>query len=121
MGCATQVLDEELPKYSGRHVDALISMLGLPDGEQMVAGRRIIVWHNSRSGSYSVPQYNTGTANTYGYGGSSTTNYSYTTYRNQSYNYTCTIKAVLNEKNIVQYLEYEGNQGGCLAFSRRLR
>jgi hypothetical protein len=119
-GCAGNILRDELPKYRGLHVDDLIRRLGLPDGETQVAGRRIVFWKNDRSGSISIPQYNTGTFNAYGSGGYTTGTYGYTTYNTVPVSYNCIIKAVIDSSNTIQDLEYDGNQGGCMKYARRL-
>ena len=120
-GCAFQVLDEELPKYTGRNADRLIDILGLPDEEQRIAGRTIYVWHAQNSGIYTIPQYNTGTVTSYGPYGPAFGSYGYTTYQTHHDNYSCEIKVSVTPKNIIDHIEYEGQQGACAMFARQLK
>lgn len=112
--CATATLDEGLPKLQGRHIDTAIKYLGLPDNEQQIAGRKVYVWGHQNNGSYIRPVTTPTTYTSYSpYGGSYVTYGRNTSYVTESYNYTCTIKVVVNNKDIIQSSEYSGNEGGC--------
>ena len=119
-GCATAVLDRELPKYRGLLIDDLIGKLGVPAGENQVAGYRYVYWINQQSGITSIPQYNTATVNSYGSGGYSTGTVGYTTYMPVSYNHSCIIKAVIDKDRRIEKTEFEANPAGCKPFARRL-
>jgi hypothetical protein len=117
LGCAFKVLDEALPKLVGKPIEAAVNVLGLPNAQMELAGNNIFIWNNQRSGT--VPIYNTSTANTYGTVGT-TPVYGTTTTSTVNYvpvSYHCEIKVSVDSQNIIQRVEYYGNQGGCQRYA----
>jgi len=54
--CTTfEDIDQGLTMLQGRSVDDLIGILGFPDGEQNVAGRRFVVWSSSQNVTTIIP------------------------------------------------------------------
>jgi len=125
-GCTTfEDIDNGLTKFHGQPANSLISALGFPDGEQTIAGRRLIVWSSSRNIATTTPvtTYNSGTANAYGSGGYAYGNYSgtTTTYVPTTVNYNCTLKVEIDQNNRILGHDYEGNIGGCEQYASALR
>ncbi len=116
--CATDTLNKGLPLLQGQHVDTAIKYIGLPDTEQVIAGRKVYIWGHQNSGSYLMPVTTPTSYTAYSpYGGAYTATGTSTSYVTQNYDYNCTIKMVANKKNIIQSSEYEGNEGGCEFFA----
>lgn len=115
--CAFDTLDKGLPRLKGEHIDTAINYLGMPDEEQQIAGRKVYVWGHQNSGSYTTPVTQNHSYTAYGYGGPYTARGTTTSYVTQNYNYVCTIKLIVNKKDIIQSSEYEGNEGGCEYFA----
>ncbi len=116
-GCAGEIIQEKMSTMIGRPASHVFAKLGLPDAEGKVAGRKFYVWGTQASGSYTLPQYNTGTIYN-PYGGTST--YSYTAYQQHSYNYFCKIRIFVDSKDRITTYDFEGNEGGCRRFSSQL-
>ncbi len=115
--CAFDTLDKGLPRLQGQHIDTAINYLGLPDAEQNIAGRKVYIWGHQNSGSYVRPITTPTSYTAYGPYGTYTARGTNTSYVTESYNYNCTIKLVVNKKEIIQSSEYEGNEGGCEHFA----
>lgn len=109
-------IEQGLSGFVGRPADHVFAALGFPEGEQRIAGQTVYVWGNAFS--MTLPQTNTAT--TTGYVG--TTPYSGTTSYTSSttYNYNCTIRVMVDERNIVRRWDYQGNIGGCSQFASML-
>ncbi|MBZ5882559.1 hypothetical protein, partial [Escherichia coli] len=62
-GCTT--MDSARPSMEamkGQPVSAAIAKLGYPDGQMNIAGKKVYVWSNHSSGSYTLPTTNTATS-----------------------------------------------------------
>lgn len=125
-GCLNpnQALQEKQVSYVGRSAETLIARLGMPDSEGVVAGRKFYAWTRQDSGSFTMPQYNTGTMNTtvYGRGGPAfgTSTYGYTTYNTTYYDNRCILRAFLDQNGNVTGFDMDGNIGGCNPLVSRL-
>ena len=117
VGCAGEIIQEKMQLMIGGPASDVFAKLGLPDAEGEVVGRKFYVWGTQTTGSYTVPQYNTGTIYS-PYGGTST--YSYTTYQQHSYNYLCKIRVFVDSQDRVTTFDFEGNEGGCSTFAQQL-
>lgn len=110
---------------NGRPIDDLINVIGFPDGEQEIAGRRIVFWSSSQNVTTTTPvtNYSYGTANAYGAGGSTFGSYSGTTtsYIPTTVNYNCTIKVQIDQSNRILGHDFEGNIGGCELYAQAIR
>lgn len=115
-GCAFETLDKGLPLLQGKKIDTAISYLGLPDNQMTVAGKNVYVWSNSFTQTSITPVTSYSNASAYGTGGYATAYGTTTTYVPQTAQYSCTIKAVVDKKDIIEGLEYSGNEGGCGTF-----
>lgn len=121
-GCATWgQMDDGLRGLVGQPIDAAVAKLGYPNGEQNIAGMKLVVWSSSSSGVMMLPQTarNYGTVNTSRAGFanySSTTTYSAPV----PYNYSCEIKVRVDERSIIQGYDYSGNLGGCSRYINAL-
>ncbi|MEZ5720924.1 MAG: hypothetical protein R3D59_04130 [Paracoccaceae bacterium] len=125
-GCLNpnQTLQERQVNYVGHSAETLIARLGVPDAEGVVAGRKFYAWSTRETGSYTMPQYNTGTVNTTLYGGGGTAfgtgTYGYTTYNTTHYDYHCVLRAFINPQGNVTGFDMDGNLGGCGPLVSRL-
>jgi len=117
-GCANEIIQKKMADMIGQPADVLFAKLGLPEFESEVAGRRFYVWDTQTSGSYSIPQQQTGII--YGPYGQSAQTYSFTTYRQQHYHYYCKLRVFIDARDHVTGYDFEGNEGGCGTFAGRL-
>tara|TARA_Y100000389_G_C17204906_1_gene385511 strand:- start:99 stop:587 length:489 start_codon:yes stop_codon:yes gene_type:complete len=109
-GCATQAMMlSVMTPYQGKHIDSIINVMGYPENERNITGRKILTWNVGQSGTYYLPK--TETVSIYGTGGSATG--TITGSQAHSYNYHCRLDVVVNDNMIVQTLSYQGNNGGC--------
>ena len=116
-GCMSfDVLDAELPKYKGRHIDDLVAKLGYPTAEQKIMGKTVYIWNTSSQFVTTTPTTSTST----GYVGSKSVNVTNTTYQTNVSQVSCTIRIFVDENNIVRNGDYTGNNGACFTYSRRL-
>ena len=123
--CTTfEDIDSGLNRLKGQHIDSLIAIIGLPEGTQNIAGRKIYIWNTSQNVTTTTPvtTYNYGTASAYGTGG-----YGYGTYNGTStsyvpttVNYNCTIKIIVDRNERIVGHEFDGNIGGCMRYSERI-
>jgi hypothetical protein len=120
--CATfDNIKKGLSKLRGQHIQNAINVLGYPDRERTVAGRKIYSWHNKETGSYVTPHTNYNTGSAYNpYLGSTSFNYTTTTYSTENYNHTCTIELVVDSSERIISSQYKGNVGGCQRYANRL-
>lgn len=124
--CTTfEDIDGGLDAFQGRSIDDLISVIGFPDGERTVAGRRMVIWSSSQNVTSVSPvtTYSSGTANAYGSGGYGYGSYSgtSTTYVPTTVNYNCTIMVEIDRNNRILGHDFEGNIGGCEQYAAALR
>ena len=123
--CATfENIDYGLSQLKGQPVDRLISIIGYPDYDRTIAGRRLLVWNTNQNVTVTTPvtTYNTGSANVYGSGGYGYGTYSgtSTTYVPTTVNYNCTITVEVDRRMRIVRHEVEGNIGGCERYASAL-
>ncbi|MCM2451928.1 hypothetical protein [Agrobacterium vitis] len=117
-GCQTfETMDAGLAGLKGRSYQTAFDVLGFPDGEKQIAGKRVFTWANQNSGSYSVPTYNQSTA---WVNGSPVQIQSQGT-ATESYDYHCRIDVIVNDKGIVEDTKYDGNIGGCERWAAKMK
>ena len=88
----------KLESLEGKNIDSAISMMGLPEAEQMIAGRKIYVW--SDSGSVTTLQSQplldaSGNFNTW-------------VFANKK-DFQCVVRAVVNADEIITLIEVKAN------------
>tara|TARA_R110002110_G_C13470513_1_gene720769 strand:- start:1922 stop:2434 length:513 start_codon:yes stop_codon:yes gene_type:complete len=128
-GCVAQQMQDGLIHLQDKPIETAVTYLGLPDGQYHLEENKVYIWGHHSSGSYLVPKTSTtdfsSTTNVYGdYGSAHGTTHgtaSTTSYVSESYDYHCVIKAVADRKGIISYIDYEGNLGGCSAFSGSMK
>ena len=113
-GCAGKIIQEKMLPMIGQPASSVFAKLGLPDAEGEVAGGKFYVWGTQATGSYTVPQYNTGSI----YSPYGTSTYSYTTYQQRSYNYSCKIRVFVDSQDRITTYDFKGN--GCATFAKQL-
>ncbi|WP_281983479.1 hypothetical protein [Thalassorhabdomicrobium marinisediminis] len=124
--CTTfEDIDAGLSQFRGQHIDTLIGAIGFPDGEQTIAGRRLVYWNTDQTVTTTMPvtTYDYGSINAYGSGGYGYGNYSgtSTTYVPTTVNYNCTLKVQVDRGNRIVNHDFEGNIGGCERYASALR
>ena len=120
-GCAMQTLEKALPQFEGKKIDYAINYLGYPDQELDVAGKKVYIWSHESTGSMPIttskPNYSTSYTP---YGAIST--YSTTTETNYvPVSRECKIKLITDKKHKVLSTEFEGNEGGCNGYAKKLK
>ncbi len=117
-GCSTfSNMETGLNTLIGQPLDAAIARIGYPSGQMQVGNDTVYAW--GRQFSMNMPRYNqaTTTGRVGGTGFSATTGY--TSYDNVTYE--CNVKIITDERGIIKTWEFDGNIGGCDAYSKRLK
>jgi len=107
--CAGQQIEAGMNQALGQPVSNVIAVLGYPDTEGNVAGRKVYVWRNQSQETMILPQ----TSYTTGYVSGQTVALQNTQYVTSNLNFSCQIRVIVNEQDIVESWDYRGNQGGC--------
>lgn len=118
--CTHKRLDANIYHLEGRHIDVAINYLGLPDDKLIIDEREVFVWGHKNVRSYDRPVttyggYNSsggafgGVGIVFGAGGSP--------YARDTYRYYCVIKALINERQIIEQMEYDSSAGGCSKYN----
>lgn len=114
-GCQTfEKMDAGLSSLRGQPYQAAFDILGFPDGESSIAGKRVFSWGTRNVGSYSVPTFNTSTAYVNGQAVTIQSQGS----RTETYDYNCRIDIIVGASGIIEQSKYEGNIGGCERYGR---
>lgn len=117
-GCQTfENMDAGLLALKGKPYQSAFEVLGFPDGESEIAGKRVFSWGTRQTGTYTVPTFSTSTVYA---GGKSIFVQSQGT-RSESYDYNCRIDLIVGSTGIIENAKYEGNIGGCERYAQRLR
>jgi hypothetical protein len=124
--CTTfEDIDGGLNAFRGQNADSLISVIGYPDGERTVAGRRLLVWNTDETVTSIMPvtNYQSGSLSAYGSGGYGYGSYTGTTtsYVPTTSNYVCTLLVEIDRNNKIIGHDFEGNIGGCERYAAALR
>ena len=115
-GCAAKIIEEKMQTMIGQPASQVFEKLGIPDAEDVVAGRKFYVWETEDSGSILLPQQNTGFVYT-GYG---TSTYTYTTYVPMVYSHACKFRVFVDTRDLITTYDFEGDEGGCSTFASQL-
>jgi hypothetical protein len=118
--CSFKTFDEQLPKFVGQPIESLVEQLGLPNAEQTIMGRKVYTWRSDMSYTSITPVSTTNT----GYAGNrmAPVTLTSTSYVPSTSNLACSIRAVVSATNsMIESIDYEGNNGACLAYSSRLK
>lgn len=97
-GCATQQLNNGLQKVVGQPIDVLVSDWGYPSAQREIMGHTLYIWSND-GGVMAVPMYGGGM-----FAG----------------RLTCTVQVAVNADKIITGYQWNGNEGGCAPFARRI-
>ena len=106
-GCAGGIIEDKMQPMIGQPASQVFEKLGIPDAEDVVAGRRFYVWETESSGSILMPQQNTGSVYT-GYG---TSTYTYATYVPVPYSHACKFRVFVDAKDLITTYDFEGDEG----------
>ena len=115
-GCAAEIIEEKMQPLIGQPASQVFEKLGIPDAENVVAGRRFYVWETQDSGSILLPQQSTGTV----YSGYGTSTYTYTTFVPMVYNHACKFRVFVDSKDRITTYDFGGDEGGCSSFASKL-
>lgn len=63
-GCAFDVLGKGLPQLEGKHIDAAVNVLGLPNQQMQIGTYTVYIWDNRYSST--IPIYSQSTSTTTG-------------------------------------------------------
>ncbi|MES0016154.1 hypothetical protein [Mesorhizobium sp. M0036] len=115
-GCQTfENMDAGLTSLHGQPYQAAFDVLGFPDAENTIAGKRVFTWGSRNAGSYTVPTFNSSTAYVNGqpiYVQSQGT-------ATETYDYHCKIDVIVGDSGVIEQTKYDGNIGGCEKYARR--
>lgn len=123
LGCTTgQDIYDGMTQFRGQPIDNVVAVLGTPNDERMIAGRRYVIWSTDRNVSYTMPvtNYTSGSITASG-GGFATYGGTTTTQVPMISNYVCTLTVEVNNQYIVRDFSFDGNTGGCEVYASRLR
>lgn len=98
VGCATQRLNTGLEKVVGMPIDVLVADWGYPSGQREIMGHTLYIWSND-GGAMAVPMYGGGV---------------------MAARLTCTVQVAVNDEKIITSYQWNGNNGGCAPFARRI-
>jgi len=115
VGCQTfETMDAGLTSLRGQPYQAAFDVLGFPDGESQIAGKRVFTWGSRNAGSYSLPTFNTSTA----YVNGQTVYVQSQGTRTETYDYHCKIDVIVGSSGLIEHTKYDGNIGGCERYAR---
>jgi hypothetical protein len=115
-GCATHIIEKEMNSFTGQHVSTVFARLGYPDGEQVVAGRKMYVWGNQSSGMMPVSMPTTTT----GWIGARPVSLTSQQWGMMPVNSSCMIRVYVDDSEIVRGGDYRGDAVGCHPYARAL-
>lgn len=117
-GCQTfENMDAGLSSLRGQPYQAAFDVLGFPDAENTIDGKRVFTWGTRNAGSYTVPTFNSSTAYVSGqpvYVQSQGT-------ATETYDYHCKIDVIVGGSGVIEHTKYDGNIGGCERYARLFR
>jgi hypothetical protein len=109
-------LDEALPLLKGQNINKSINYLGIPDRKYQIDDMEIYVWSTDEDFVYIDPV----TSSTHGYAGTTPFSAYSTSYDSNTSRLSCEIK-MSTRQQIVERIEYSGNNGTCFTYSERLK
>ena len=116
-GCMSfDVFDAEFPKYYGRHIDTLVAKLGYPNAEQTVMNRKFYIWTTSEQFLMTTPTISSSS----GYVGTTPISVTGTSFQTNVLGLSCTIRARVDDAEIIQGINYGGANGTCFRYSNLL-
>jgi hypothetical protein len=110
-------IDTGLAGLRGRPYQAAFDVLGFPDAENRIAGKRVFTWGSRNTGSYTVPTFNSSTAYVNGKPIYIQTQGTAT----ETYDYYCKIDVIVGSSGLIEHYKFDGNIGGCERYARLLR
>lgn len=114
-GCQTfENMDAGLSSLRGRPYQEAFTVLGFPDAENTIDGKRVFTWGSRNTGSYTLPTFNSSTAYVNGqpiYIQSQGT-------KTETYDYHCKIDVIVGSSGLIEFTKYDGNIGGCERYAR---
>lgn len=111
VGCAGRIIERNMNGLVGQPAGAVFARLGHPDAEAVVAGRKTYTWSTRRSGLDAA--YRPAV-----YAGKKTVvpgSFDLVPYTSE-----CRIRVLVDARDVVQSWDYDGNEGGCERYAKRL-
>ncbi|MEZ5919208.1 MAG: hypothetical protein R3D66_04680 [Alphaproteobacteria bacterium] len=109
------VMHDHLKPTEGQHIDKAIALIGYPDEEKTIAGKKIYFWRNG--GAVALPS--TTTSNTRGVIGSTSYSGTTTSLGTSIASISCEIK-IVTENDIILKVEAYGDNYGCRKYSQSI-
>lgn len=116
-GCAWDIIDDHMEALRGQDIGRAMAKLGYPHSEINVGGQKHFVWYRRESGSYRMPRYETKRVTSYGADGITFDTQSTTTYEHIPYDYECTLRIFVDDRERILSWKVAGNQGACSTFA----
>lgn len=118
--CASPV-GPGLQTLEGKNIRAAIDYLGYPDRTQEMLGDTLYIWRSggTYTDTYPITSYDEGHFEVDGKRGRYDTQN--TTYVQETYTYSCTIKMAVNEADIIKHTQAISTGGGCSRYNEAFR
>ena len=117
-GCQTfENMDAGLASLRGKPYQAAFDILGFPDAETTIAGKRVFSWGRRDTGSYTVPTFDSTTA----YVNGKPVLVQTQGMRTEYYDNHCRIDIIVGEGGLIEQSKYDGNTGGCERYGAALK
>jgi hypothetical protein len=108
--------DEALPLLKGENISKSINYLGIPDRKYEIDDMEIYVWSTEEDFTHVDPVV----SSMHGYAGATPFSANSTSYESSTSRLSCEIK-MSTRRQIVERIEYSGNNGACFKYSERLK
>ena len=117
-GCVSfSDMDRGLNALNGHPVSEAYALIGYPQSQGVVAGRKVYVW--GRSFTAALPT--TSNVNASGMVGSTPYQASGTITSMQDGAFDCTVRMFISDNETIDGFDYQGNLGGCEAYINALK
>ena len=124
-GCSTiTYMNRALGTVQGKNINVLIDIMGLPNAEQVIAGRRAFIWNNESTVNTVTPVFST-TQGSVIANSTSLNNRSYGTYNQSTTAYvpttrrsSCTITVEVDDAGTILKSHTHGTRRGCNRYVR---
>ena len=116
-GCAWDIIDDRMEELQGQDIGRAMAKLGYPHSEITLGGRKHYVWHERKVGSHRVTRNRTKPVTSYGPSGGAVDFQRTTTYEHIPYDYECTLRIFVDERDRIMSWKVAGNQGACSTFA----
>ena len=120
--CSHAQSADNVRRLEGQHIDTAIGYLGLPDDRYLLGEQNVYVWGQG------IQDHDDNPITTYGGYGSNSgifggvgIVFGNTSHSRNNYSIYCSIKALTDQKHIIQKTEFKSTAGGCSEYSKGLK